>query len=187
MSSLVPSMDAEIGLPAARLQLPKFLSDLIAGVTVGLVALPLAMAFAIASGLPPQAGTVLCDGNGIYDFRTWGVQDADWRTYRRVCGGGAGNYRQVRNRGTVHLHHVGRGSAGAAGANGMGAMVRYFPRPVVVGFTNGIAILIASTQIRDFFGLRMEHVPGDFFHRMRAIAENFHTLNWVATAANRAV
>ncbi|HET6928827.1 MAG TPA: SulP family inorganic anion transporter, partial [Candidatus Acidoferrum sp.] len=54
-------------------------------------------------------------------------------------------------------------------------------RPVVVGFTNGIAILIASTQIRDLFGLRMEHVPGDFFHRMGAIAENFHTLNWVAT------
>jgi SulP family sulfate permease len=61
-------------------------------------------------------------------------------------------------------------------------MVRYFPRPVVVGFTNGIAILIASTQIRDFFGLRMEHVPGDFFHRMGAIAENFYTLNWAATA-----
>jgi len=61
-------------------------------------------------------------------------------------------------------------------------MVKYFPRPVVVGFTNGIAILIASTQIRDFFGLRMDHVPGDFFHRMGAIAENFHTMNWAATA-----
>jgi SulP family sulfate permease len=60
-------------------------------------------------------------------------------------------------------------------------MVKYFPRPVVVGFTNGIAILIASTQIRDFFGLRMDHVPGDFFHRMGAIAENFHTMNWTAT------
>jgi MFS superfamily sulfate permease-like transporter len=61
-------------------------------------------------------------------------------------------------------------------------MVKFFPRPVVVGFTNGIAILIASTQIRDFFGLRMEHVPGDFFHRMGAIAQNFYTLNWAATA-----
>ena len=67
------------------------------------------------------------------------------------------------------------------GVTGLGAMVKYFPRPVVVGFTNGIAILIASTQIRDFFGLRMEHVPGDFFHRMGAMAENFHTLNWAAT------
>jgi SulP family sulfate permease len=68
------------------------------------------------------------------------------------------------------------------GITGLGAMVRFFPRPVVVGFTNGIAILIASTQIRDFFGLQMEHVPGDFFHRMGAIAQNFHTLNWAATA-----
>src|SRR5258708_28606342 len=67
------------------------------------------------------------------------------------------------------------------GATGLGGMVKYCPRPVVVGFTNGIAILIASTQIRDLFGLRMEHVPGDFFHRMGAIAENFHTLNWTAT------
>jgi len=57
------------------------------------------------------------------------------------------------------------------GITGLGAMVKYFPRPVVVGFTKGIAILIASTQIRDFFVLRMEHVPGDFFHRMGAITE----------------
>jgi sulfate permease, SulP family len=68
------------------------------------------------------------------------------------------------------------------GLTGLGAMVKFFPRPVVAGFTNGIAILIASTQIRDFFGLRMDHVPGDFFHRMSAIASNFHTLNWAATA-----
>jgi SulP family sulfate permease len=67
------------------------------------------------------------------------------------------------------------------GVTRVGAMVKYFPRPVVVGFTNGIAILIASTQIRDFFGLRMEHVPGDFFHRMGAIAGNFYTLNGAAT------
>ena len=60
------------------------------------------------------------------------------------------------------------------GITGMGALVKYFPRPVIVGFTNGIAILIASTQLRDFFGLRMEHVPGDFFHRMGASGELSH-------------
>jgi SulP family sulfate permease len=69
------------------------------------------------------------------------------------------------------------------GVTRVGAMVKYFPRPVVVGFTDGIAILIAGTQIRDFFGPRMEHVLGDFFHRMGAIAENFYTLNWAATIA----
>jgi len=55
------------------------------------------------------------------------------------------------------------------GATGMGTAVKYFPRPVVVGFTNGIAILIASTQIRDLFGLRMDTVPSDFFNRMAAL------------------
>jgi SulP family sulfate permease len=63
----------------------------------------------------------------------------------------------------------------------MGTAVKYFPRPVIVGFTNGIAILIASTQIKDFFGLRLDQVPGDFFHRMKALAASFDTLNWEAT------
>src|SRR5258706_13518124 len=64
------------------------------------------------------------------------------------------------------------------GVTGMGSMVKYFPRPVIVGFTNGIAILIASTQIRDLFGLRMDHVPGDFFHRMQPFAQAPNTISW---------
>ena len=56
------------------------------------------------------------------------------------------------------------------GATGLGAAVKFIPRPVVLGFTNGIAVLIASTQIKDFFGLRIAQVPGDFIGRMRAIA-----------------
>src|SRR6202022_3088703 len=68
------------------------------------------------------------------------------------------------------------------GITGMGTAVKYFPRPVIVGFTNGIAILIASTQIRDLFGLRMEHVPGDFFHRMKAFAQAANTISWQATS-----
>src|SRR5260370_7502373 len=70
------------------------------------------------------------------------------------------------------------------GVTGMGTMVKYFPRPVVVGFTNGIAILIASTQIRDFFGLKMDHVPGDFFHRMMAFGQAWNTLSVPATAVS---
>jgi sulfate permease, SulP family len=70
------------------------------------------------------------------------------------------------------------------GVTGMGAMVKYFPRPVVVGFTNGIAILIASTQIRDFFGLKMDQVPGDFFHRMVAFARAWNTFSMPATAVS---
>src|SRR6202007_2393208 len=67
------------------------------------------------------------------------------------------------------------------GITGMGTAVKYFPRPVVVGFTNGIAILIASTQIRDFFGLRLDFVPGDFFSCLGALGRAFPTLNWQAT------
>src|SRR5215813_8851944 len=138
----------------------KFVSDLIAGVTVGLVALPLAMAFAIASGVSPQAG--------IYCAIVTGFLISALGGSKTQIGGPTG----AMLAGVLLV---------IMGVTGLGGMVKYFPRPVVVGFTNGIAILIASTQIRDLFGLRMEHVPGDFFHRMGAIAENFYTLNWVAT------
>jgi sulfate permease, SulP family len=160
----------------------KFVHDLLAGVTVGLVALPLAMAFAIASGVPPQAG--------IYCAIVTGFVISALGGSKTQIGGPTGAFV------VVVLGIIARYGldglftctmlAGVLlvlmGITGLGAMVKFFPRPVVVGFTNGIAILIASTQIRDFFGLRMEHVPGDFFHRMGAIAENFKTLNPVATA-----
>ena len=159
----------------------KFVSDLIAGVTVGLVALPLAMAFAIASGVPPQAG--------IYCAIVTGFLVSALGGSKTQIGGPTGAFVVV-VLGIISKYGIDglftcTMLAGLLmvlmGVTGLGAMVRYFPRPVVVGFTNGIAILIASTQIRDFFGLRMEHVPGDFFHRMGAIAENFKTLNWAAT------
>jgi SulP family sulfate permease len=160
----------------------KFVSDLIAGITVGLVALPLAMAFAIASGVSPQAG--------IYCAIVTGFLISALGGSKTQIGGPTGAFVVV-VMGIIARYGLDglftcTMMAGVLlvvmGATGLGGMVKYFPRPVVVGFTNGIAILIASTQIRDLFGLRMEHVPGDFFHRMGAIAENFHTLNWVATS-----
>src|SRR3954447_26997175 len=62
------------------------------------------------------------------------------------------------------------------GVTGMGTAVKYIPRPVVIGFTNGIALLIASTQIKDFFGLKIDKVPGDFLGRAESLVEHFHTL-----------
>ena len=59
------------------------------------------------------------------------------------------------------------------GVTGMGTAVKFIPRPVVIGFTNGIAVLIASTQIKDFFGLQMDKVPGEFWLRMKALAAQF--------------
>src|SRR5437773_6151375 len=147
----------------------KFLSDLIAGVTVGLVALPLAMAFAIASGVAPQGG---CDA-AIVTGRLISALGGS----KTQIGGPTGAFVVV-VAGIIAKHGIDglfmcTMMAGVLlvllGVTGMGTMVKYFPRPVVVGFTNGIAILIASTQIRDFFGLKMDHVPGDFFYRMLAL------------------
>lgn len=67
------------------------------------------------------------------------------------------------------------------GVTGLGTAVKYIPRPVVVGFTNGIAVIIASTQIKDFFGLKVDKVPGDFLARMEILARNFRTLSPLET------
>ena len=159
----------------------KFLSDLLAGVTVGLVALPLAMAFAIASGLSPQAGLYCAIVTGFLISALGGS--------KTQIGGPTGAFVVV-IAGIVAKHGIDglfacTVMAGVLlvllGVTGMGAMVKYFPRPVVVGFTNGIAILIASTQIRDLFGLKMDHVPGDFFHRMKAFGQAWNTISIPAT------
>src|SRR6266478_4331646 len=157
----------------------KFVSDLIAGVTVGLVALPLAMAFAIASGLSPQAGLYCAIVTGFLISALGGS--------KTQIGGPTGAFVVV-VAGIVAKHGIDglfmcTMMAGVLlmllGVTGMGTAVKYFPRPVVVGFTNGIAILIASTQIQEFFGLRLgDHPPTDFFHRMAALARAFPTINW---------
>ena len=162
--------------------LNKFLHDLLAGITVGLVALPLAMAFAIASGLTPQAG--------IYCAVVTGFLISALGGSTTQIGGPTGAFVVV-IAGIVAVHGV-EGlfmctvMAGVIlvimGLAGMGAAVKYIPRPIVIGFTNGIAILIASTQVKDFFGLNLEKVPGVFWARMQALAQNFHTISPEATA-----
>jgi len=158
-----------------------FVRDLIAGITVGLVALPLAMAFSIASGLTPQAGIYCAIVTGFLISLLGGS--------RTQIGGPTGAFVVV-VAGIVAVHGVGglfmcTVMAGVLlvilGLTGMGSAVKYIPRPIVIGFTNGIAILIASTQIKDFFGLQVEKVPGEFLHRMEALAAHFRTLNYEAT------
>jgi SulP family sulfate permease len=158
-----------------------FASDLAAGITVGLVALPLAMAFAISSGVSPQAG--------LYCAMVTGFLISALGGSKTQIGGPTGAFVVV-VAGIIAKHGVDglfvcTMMAGVLlvllGVTGMGTAVKYFPRPVIVGFTNGIAILIASTQIKDFFGLRLDQVPGDFFHRTKVLAASFGTLNWEAT------
>ena len=160
----------------------KAVADVTAGVTVGLVALPLALAFAIASGLTPQAG--------VYTAVVAGGLISLLGGSRLQIGGPTGAF-VVIVAGIVARHGV-EGlfvctlMAGVMlvvlGATGMGSAVRFIPRPVVVGFTNGIAVLIASTQIRDFFGLRIDTLPGDFVPRMQLLVSQFPTWSPLATS-----
>src|SRR5260370_7869152 len=68
------------------------------------------------------------------------------------------------------------------GLTGLGSAVKFIPRPVVVGFHNGIAVIIASTQVKDFFGLKIDKVPGEFWGRVEVLVKNFHTLQPAETA-----
>ena len=154
-----------------------FWHDVVAGVTVGLVALPLAMAFAIASGLSPQAG--------IYCAIVTGFTISALGGSRVQIGGPTGAFVVV-IAGIVAKFGISglfmcTMMAGVMlvilGVTGMGAAVKFLPRPVVIGFTNGIAVLIASTQIRDFLGLRIDRVPAEFLPRLEALARHLDTVN----------
>jgi len=161
--------------------LKKFAHDLVAGITVGLVALPLAMAFSIASGLSPQAG--------IYCAIVTGFLISALGGSKTQIGGPTGAFVVV-VAGIVVAHGVDglfmcTVMAGvvlvAMGLTGMGSAIKFIPRPIVIGFTNGIAILIASTQVKDFLGLQIDKVPGVFWQRIEALATHFRTLNYEAT------
>lgn len=156
--------------------------DLLAGITVGLVALPLAMAFGIASGVTPQAG--------LYTAIIGGFVVALLGGSRIQVSGPTGAF-VVIVAGIISQHGLSgllmvTMMAGVIlvfmGLTGFGTVVKFVPRPVVVGFTNGIALLIASTQIRDFFGLRLPSSPSEFFERMPLLWEHAHTVNWTAVA-----
>ena len=150
-----------------------FLSDLIAGVTVGLVALPLAMAFAISSGMTPQAGLYCAVVTGFLISALGGSMVQ--------IGGPTGAFVVVVS-GIVAEHGVDglfmcTMMAGVLlvvmGLTGTGTAVRFIPRPVVIGFTNGIALVIASTQLKDFLGVPLpEPIPGELVPRMARLIEN---------------
>jgi SulP family sulfate permease len=159
-----------------------FFHDLLAGITVGLVALPLAMAFGIASGVTPQAG--------LYTAVVAGFLISALGGSRTQIGGPTGAFVVIVAGIVVRFGLPGLAMvtlmAGiillAMGLTGLGSAVKFIPRPVVIGFTNGIAILIASTQIKDFFGLRVGAVPSEFLPRMKLLIGHMPSLNWQALA-----
>ena len=154
-----------------------FTADLIAGLTVGLVALPLAMAFAISSGMPPQAGIYTAIATGFVISALGGSMVQ--------IGGPTGAFVVVVY-GIIATYGVDglfmcTMMAGVVlvimGLTGTGTAVRFIPRPIVLGFTNGIAIVIASTQLKDFFGIMVGGpVPGDFIGRIRVLGSHIGSL-----------
>lgn len=157
-----------------------FLADFIAGFTVGLVALPLAMAFGISSGVTPQAG--------IYTAILGGFLTSFFGGSKIQVSGPTGAFvvivaSIIQKHGVSGLHIVTM-MAGVLlmvlGLTGLGTAVKFIPRPIVIGFTNGIAVLIASTQIKDFFGLSMPSVPSEFVQKTLAYIRDFHTVSMPA-------
>src|SRR4026209_26078 len=153
-------------------------SDAIAGVTVGIVALPLAMAFGSASGVPPQAGiftaviagfiisslggTKVCIGGptGAFVVIPYGIYAKYGAENLAICTIMAGIILLV------------------MGFAGLGTMIKYIPYPVTMGFTCGIAVLIFSTQIKDFFGINVAKMPSEFVAKMRVLGEHASTFQW---------
>lgn len=155
----------------------RWLADVGAGVTVGIVALPLAMAFAIASGLKPEAGlwTAIIAGFLISALGGTNAQ----------IGGPAGAfivivYGIVERYGVANLL-ISTACAGVLlvllGLFRLGTLVRFVPVSIVIGFTNGIAVLIALSQVKDWLGLSIDRMPGDFFSQVGAIARHIGTFN----------
>lgn len=158
-----------------------FMQDLAAGVIVGIVALPLAIAFAIASGVSPEKGilTAIIAGFLISAFGGSKVQ----------IGGPTGAFviivfgiiQQYGLAGLTFATLIAGVLLIIMGIVKMGAIIKFIPHPVIVGFTSGIALTIFSTQIKDIFGLTIETVPADFIEKWIVYIQHLWTINWYST------
>lgn len=159
----------------------KATADIFAGVTVGIVALPLAMAFAIASNLPPA--------RGIYTAIVAGFLISALGGSKVQIGGPTGAFVVMVSSILAQFGYPGLAMctfmAGFMlilfGLFRMGGLIKFIPFPVITGFTTGIAVIIFSTQIRDLFGLNMKEVPSEFIPKWIAYFHSMQTLNIEAT------
>jgi sulfate permease, SulP family len=159
-----------------------FSKDLAAGLTVGIVALSLAMALGIASGATPAAG--------IYTAIVAGFLISALGGSKVQIGGPTAAFIPIV---VMVASQYGMGNliictflAGlmlvAMGAARMGTMIKFIPFPVIAGFTAGIAVVIFSTQVKDFLGLQMEKSPGEFMERLEVLGQSLHTFNGTSVA-----
>jgi len=167
-------VDALRGYDKAR-----FSTDVTAGITVGVIALPLAIAFAIASGAKPEAGIFTAIIAGFIISALGGS--------RVQIGGPTGAfivivYGIIMQYGYANLL-ICTMMAGvmlvAMGLTRMGNLIKFFPRPLIMGFTSGIAVLIILSQIKEFFGLQIEVMPADFIHQLQTIYRAAGTVDFV--------
>src|SRR5450432_762086 len=151
--------------------------DVMAGLIVGIVALPLAIAFAIASGVSPE--------KGLYTAVIAGFIISAMGGSRVQIGGPTGAF-IVTVYGIVQAHGVNgliiaTFMAGVMliimGFARLGSVIKFIPHPLIIGFTSGIALIIFSSQMKDFFGLKMGAVPSDFLEKWKSYIANFHSLN----------
>ncbi len=158
----------------------QLLKDMSAGLIVGIVALPLAIAFAIASGVSPEKGLITAIIAGLIISVLGGS--------RVQIGGPTGAfivivYAIVQEHGVNGLT-IATFMAGfiliAMGIARLGNLLKYIPYPLIVGFTSGIAVIIFSSQIKDFFGLSIQAVPADFIEKWKIYILNFEHINWMA-------
>ena len=155
-----------------------FIQDLLAGIIVGIVALPLAIAFGIASGATPEAGiiTAIVAGFIISFFGGSKVQ----------IGGPTGAFivivfgiiQEYGMNGLMIATFMAGAFLILMGILHLGTIIKYIPYPIVVGFTSGIALTIFATQIKDLFGLQIESVPADFLGKWGVYAQHIETINW---------
>lgn len=160
----------------------KFFADLMSGIIVGIVALPLAIAFGIASGVSPEKGliTAIIAGFIISFLGGSSVQ----------IGGPTGAFivivygiiQQFGIEGLAIATVIAGIILVLMGVFKLGTIIRFIPYPIVVGFTSGIALTIFTTQIKDLFGLTMETVPADFLSKWLAYFQSFDTTNFIALA-----
>ena len=158
----------------------KFAGDLMAGIIVGIVALPLAIAFGIASGVSPEKGLVTAIIGGFIVSLLGGSSVQ--------IGGPTGAfivivYGIIQNFGIEGLT-IATLLAGVflllMGLMRLGTVIRFIPYPIIVGFTSGIALTIFTTQIKDLLGLTVDHMPGDFLTKWVVYAESITTISWPA-------
>ena len=156
----------------------KFSQDLFAGVTVGVVALPLAMAFSIACGFSPA--------RGIYTAIIAGFLISLFGGSRVQIGGPTGAfiviiasiYGKFGDAGLLTATLLAGGILVLFGIFKMGALIKFIPFPVTTGFTSGIAVVIFATQLNDLFGMGLENIPADFIGKLKVIGMNLPNTDW---------